>query len=141
MKEMEKLLKAVADGLKSMAHGIETLSEKVSEIARQQSGQPEPPQPQKKTAAAKKTAKGRPKKPAARKPSRKPARRKTVEGQAAGKTIDQVMEAIRNAPDGIDSAGLMEKTGYDRKKVANILFKLKKQGKIKNVNRGVYTVS
>jgi hypothetical protein len=32
----------------------------------------------------------------------------------------------------------MDKTGYNQKKVANLVFKLRKQGKIKSVVKGVY---
>ena len=32
----------------------------------------------------------------------------------------------------------MEKTGYNQKKIANLVFKLRKQGKIKSVGKGVY---
>jgi hypothetical protein len=35
-------------------------------------------------------------------------------------------------------ATLMEKTGYDQKKIANLVYKLKNQGKIKSVKKGVY---
>jgi hypothetical protein len=35
-------------------------------------------------------------------------------------------------------AALMEKTGYNQKKIANLVFKLRKQGKIKSVAKGVY---
>ena len=40
---------------------------------------------------------------------------------------------------GVSSADLAEKTGFDKQKLANITFRLRKQGKIKSVNRGVYT--
>jgi len=39
----------------------------------------------------------------------------------------------------ITSSTLMEKTGFDKKKLANIIFKLKKQGKIQSKKRGVYS--
>jgi hypothetical protein len=32
----------------------------------------------------------------------------------------------------------MEKTGFDQKKTYNIVYKLKKQGKIKSAGKGVY---
>jgi predicted transcriptional regulator of viral defense system len=38
-------------------------------------------------------------------------------------------------------AMLREKTGFESKKIANILFKLKKQGRIKSVGKGVYTIT
>jgi len=35
---------------------------------------------------------------------------------------------------------LAEKAGLDKKQVHNALFKLKKQGKIENVSKGVYRI-
>jgi hypothetical protein len=32
----------------------------------------------------------------------------------------------------------MQKTGFGRKRVENVVFRLKKQGKIRNVGRGVF---
>jgi hypothetical protein len=32
----------------------------------------------------------------------------------------------------------LKKTGYDRKKVANMVYRLGKQGKIKSIKKGVY---
>jgi hypothetical protein len=32
----------------------------------------------------------------------------------------------------------MQKTGYDAKKIHNLVYKLKKQGKIKSETKGVY---
>ena len=39
---------------------------------------------------------------------------------------------------GVDSTTLSAKTGFDKKKIANIVFKLRKLGKIKSAGRGVY---
>jgi len=33
---------------------------------------------------------------------------------------------------------LAEKTGFEKKKLHNILYRLKKQGRIENVSKGVY---
>lgn len=53
--------------------------------------------------------------------------------------VDTVFEAIKNADGGINNASIIEKTGLAQKQVANVVFKLKKQGKIKAVGRGVFT--
>ena len=52
--------------------------------------------------------------------------------------VDTVLATINRSKKGVNTASIMEKTGFDRKKVANILFKLKKQGKIKIKIKGVY---
>ena len=51
---------------------------------------------------------------------------------------DTVLGIIKRSKKGIATAALMEKTGYNQKKVTNIVFKLRKQGKIKNEGKGVY---
>jgi DNA-binding IscR family transcriptional regulator len=49
-----------------------------------------------------------------------------------------VLAIINRSKEGVDSATLAEKTGFDKKKIANIVFKLRKLGKVKSVGRGVY---
>ena len=46
---------------------------------------------------------------------------------------------INRSKKGVNSATLVKKTGFDNKKIANIVFKLRKQGRVKSVDRGVYT--
>jgi len=52
--------------------------------------------------------------------------------------VDTVLAIVSRSKKGVNTAILMEKTGYDQKKISNLLYKLKKQGKIKSVNKGVY---
>ena len=77
---------------------------------------------------------------------KKSAPKKTVAKKAATKkaatkkatAADIVFKAIARLKKGTDTAGLVKKTGYDKKKVANIIFKLKKQGKITSPKKGLY---
>jgi len=39
---------------------------------------------------------------------------------------------------GVDTATLIKKTGFDVKKVRNIISRTSKQGKIKRADRGIY---
>jgi hypothetical protein len=55
--------------------------------------------------------------------------------------VDSVFEAIKNADGGINNASIIEKTGLAQKQVANVIFKLKKQNKIKAVGRGVFKIA
>ncbi len=50
-----------------------------------------------------------------------------------------VLEAIKRSKKGVNFASLQRKTGFDEKKLRNIIFRLHKLGKIKRVSRGVYT--
>jgi hypothetical protein len=88
--------------------------------------------PAKKTVAKKKVAKKASAKKAA--PKKKAPAKKTAKVTAA----DAVLKVINRTKKGVNTATLMKRTGFDNKKVANIIFKLKKQGKIKNPEKGLY---
>ena len=62
------------------------------------------------------------------------AKKKAVEVTAT----DQVLKIINRLKKGVDTATLMKKTGFNQKKVTNILQRTFKQGKIKRADRGVY---
>jgi putative endonuclease len=77
------------------------------------------------------------------KPKAKPVKAKAVKKilvkKAASVTaVDTVLAIIKRSKKGVGTAALMEKTGYNQKKIANLVFKLRKQGKIKSVDKGVY---
>ena len=52
---------------------------------------------------------------------------------------DKVLEEIVAADRGIGVAEIQSRTGFDSKKIRNIIFRLSKDEKIKRVSRGVYT--
>jgi len=54
---------------------------------------------------------------------------------------DQVLRIINRSKKGVDTATLMKKTGFDKKKISNILQRTYKQGKIKRVAKGIYVSS
>ena len=89
-------------------------------------------------AAAKKTSV---KKVAAKKAGvKKTADRKAVAGKRAvqATATDQVLKIIKLAKKGVDVPTLKKKTGFDDKKVRNIVFRAAKEGRIKKSGRGVY---
>ena len=51
---------------------------------------------------------------------------------------DQVLKIIKRSKKGVNAATLMKKTGFDLKKVRNILNRTYKQGKIQRVEKGIY---
>lgn len=55
--------------------------------------------------------------------------------------IDVVLDAIKRSKQGIGFAAIQTKTGFDEKKIRNIIFRLNKIGKIKRKSRGVYIAS
>jgi hypothetical protein len=51
---------------------------------------------------------------------------------------DQILRIIKRFKKGVDVPSLKEKTGFDDKKVRNIVFRATKEGKIKKFGRGIY---
>jgi putative endonuclease len=51
---------------------------------------------------------------------------------------DQVLKIINRSKKGVDAAALMKKTGFNEKKVWNILHRVYKQGRIQRAGRGIY---
>ena len=51
---------------------------------------------------------------------------------------DKVLEIINRSKKGVDTATLMKKTGFNQKKVRNMLNRTYKQGKITRVAKGIY---
>ena len=90
---------------------------------------------------------GKPK--AAKKPKRKVVKAKAKRVVRAKKTTrrkksptmtatEQVLKIIGRSRKGVDVPRLKAKTGFDDKKVRNIVFRASKEGKIKKVGRGIY---
>ena len=55
-----------------------------------------------------------------------------------GTDTDKVLAIINRSKKGVDTATLMKKTGFDQKKVRNMLHRTYKQGKITRVEKGIY---
>lgn len=51
-----------------------------------------------------------------------------------------VLKVIRNSRQGADFARIQAKTGFEDKKLRNIIFRLNKIGKIERKTRGIYVV-
>ncbi len=52
--------------------------------------------------------------------------------------IEVVLDAIKRSKQGIDFSGIQAITGFNEKKIRNIIFRLNKIGKIKRKTRGIY---
>ncbi len=85
-------------------------------------------------------AKQSPKKTAKAKATKKaPAKKSQVRKKRPKLTAtDQVLSIITKRKRGIDNFTLMAKTGFNERKVGNIVFKAFKEGKIQRVGRGLY---
>ena len=52
--------------------------------------------------------------------------------------VDIVLDTIKHTRQGLGFAEIQAKTGFDEKKIRNIIFRLNKTGKIKRKRRGIY---
>ena len=68
----------------------------------------------------------------------KPTTKAVTKKVPAVTATDQVVNIIKRSKKGVDAPTLMKKTGFEDKKVRNILMRASKLGKIKRVGRGVY---
>ena len=62
------------------------------------------------------------------------ARKKAPQATAT----DKILKIIKKSKKGVDVLTLKKKTGFDDKKVRNIIFRASKEGKIKKSGRGIY---
>ncbi len=67
-------------------------------------------------------------------------RKATIRSPKSGKEAE-VVGIVRRSRKGVTVAGIREKTGFDDREIRNFIYKAKRQGKIKNLERGVYTSS
>ena len=66
-------------------------------------------------------------------------RTKKAPAKGAKKTdTDKLLAIINRSKKGVDTATLMKKTGFNQKKVRNMLNRTYKQGKITRVGKGIY---
>jgi len=69
------------------------------------------------------------------------AKGKKAVGAAARTTATEtILTILRRYPKGVDVRGLKAKSGFEDKKIRNIIFRLSKEGTIKRVGRGIYAI-
>lgn len=122
MKKLKKDLQAVSKSLKTLTKKTERLTKAVAKLEKAPAAAKRKPK-----AKAKTTRKAVAKKKGA-------AKKKTATLTAT----DQVLKIIKRSKKGVDAPTLMKKTGFEDKKIRNILFRSSKQGKIKKAGRGIY---
>ena len=119
MKKLKKDLQAVSKSLKSLTKKTERLTKAVAKLEKPQAATKRKPK-----AKAKATRKA-------------VAKKKTATLTAT----DQVLKIIKRSKKGVDAPTLLKKTGFEDKKIRNILFRSSKQGKIKKAGRGIYVAA
>ena len=66
--------------------------------------------------------------------------RNTALRRTSGTTAaDAVLEIIKRFKQGVAFAEIQARTGFEDKKLRNIIFRLHRMGKITRINRGIYT--
>jgi hypothetical protein len=131
MKQLQKALQSAVKALNTLATKIEAISKTLEGTEKA------------KLAPAKKPSVKGTRKPAASKTVKKSAPKKAVEESAPKKAVaptaaDTILELIGQNEKGLNTATLIEKSGFNAKKVQNTVFRLRKQGRIKNAAKGIY---
>ncbi len=142
-KTLNKKLQDVATELKELTAKLDEL---MDAFGRLEDAAPKATRKSAKKKSA--TKKASPKKASVKKSAAKkaPAKKAAAPKKAAPKkkirtALDTVLMFIGRTKKGLDTEALMKKTGFDRKKVSNAIYKLKKQGKIMAAERGKYVKS
>jgi hypothetical protein len=73
--------------------------------------------------------------------ARATAKNKGAVKNGAVTALDTVFDIIQKAPEGSSFKDIQNKTGYDDKKIRNVIFRLNKMEKIKRKSRGIYVAS
>ena len=119
-------MKVLKKDLKTVAKNLKSLTQKTERMAK---------------AAKKRVAKKRvAKKIVAKKIVAKKivAKNKVAKKAVRVTAIDTVMGIIERSSKGVDAATLRKKTGFEGRKIRDLIYRLRKQGKIKSERKGFY---
>lgn len=114
MKKLKDDLQSVVKSLKSLTHKTEKMVKRLSKLEK----------------AATKRPKAKAKVKAPRKTTAKKAPKLTAS--------NTILDIIKRSRKGVEAAALKNKTGFDNKKIRDIVYRLKKHGKIKTERKGFY---
>ena len=128
MKPLKLALKSVVKGLKVMTKEVEKIERILDAL---EAGQT----PRKPKTKAKRANKAAPKRKAT--PKRKTARRPA--GKLKKETaVGAVMGVLKKSRKGVTTAQIKAQTGFSDKKIWDTVNRLKREGKVKSVKRGLY---
>jgi putative endonuclease len=119
LQEIQKELQSVVKSIQQLSDSVGTIVNSVERLAQADS-------------------------PKDTKAKRAPTRKKVVVKNGVVEKIKRipatkiVYDTIQNSAQGVDTASLMKATGFNQRKIHNITFRLKKQGRIKSGERGLY---
>ncbi len=126
MKNLKKKLQIINRELKALAKKVDKMVVAVGKL-------------EKPKVAKKPKAKVVKRKPVKKIVAKKVAVKKVAAKKPAKLTaVDTVVGLIKRSKKGVNTATLKKKTGFKDHKIHTIVYKLKKQGKVKSVGKGVY---
>ncbi|MGD9209436.1 MAG: hypothetical protein PVI90_01605 [Desulfobacteraceae bacterium] len=140
MNEIGEALAILSTGLKALAEGINVVSKQVNQLTVNQS-QTTAKNTSKRAYQSSPTKTQITKKKQSKKAIKKDISSQKINTKKNKTASETVLDLIKNSNDGVNYAHIVKNTGYNKKKIANIFFNLKKQGKIKSVSKGVYTIA
>ncbi len=125
MKKLKQDLAAVNKELKALVKKTESLMKAVDQIEKAQ---------------AVKAKKSNPKKTSTPRTVKKVVAKNapTKKNNSKLTDTDKFLNIIKRSKKGVTTQALVNKTGFDAKKIANMVFRATKMGKIKSVSKGVY---
>jgi len=114
MNQLKKNLKDVAKDLKKLTQKTDKMIKRVGKLEKAQ---------------------------AAKKPKAKAVKKAPAKKPAKLSASGTVLAIVKRSRKGIDTATLEKKTGFKGRKIADTIFRLRKQGKIKSAGKGVYVTA
>jgi hypothetical protein len=135
MKQVKKDVQAVMKGLKTLTQKAEKLGKKLDKLEKATVQKKAKPKVARKPRAKAKAA------AAKQKPRRTKAAAKTAQPRPKRSTksaADTVYDIVSNAKNGVTTAQIKEKTGFNNQKIRDNIYKLRKRGLIKSEQKGTY---
>lgn len=138
---MKRELTSVIKNLKALTQKVEKMSDKIESAKKPQAKPKKTAVPKKAIKRTAESSEGAATKKAAKRPTVKKASKKAFETKMPGKMTEKVLSLIQSAPEGMNTAQIMDQTGLDKKQVWGIVSRAKRAGKIKAGKRGIYIAS
>jgi hypothetical protein len=134
MNNLKNSLKAISKELKTLMNKVEQLGRALEKAGKTAISSKTMTKKDVKKAVAKKA-------PAKKKAAVKKASVQKADAKAdanASTAIETVVDIIQKSKSGVNVETLISKTGYDAKKISNLVYKAKKRGDIKSGAKGIY---
>jgi len=133
MKQVQQDVQAVLKGLKALTQKAEKLGKKLDKLGKATVQKKAKPKVARKPRAKAKAVAAKPRRAkAAAKPAQPRPKRST---QSAADTVYGI---VSNAKNGVTTAQIKEKTGFNNQKIRDNIYKLRKRGIIKSEQKGTY---